>query len=212
MKNKKLNIALFICLMLFLSINSMAIGVNDSSLYVTKSEFDSEIAKINTKISNIEPTISNKIIDFYTANPLPYIARNNILIELDGSSNKYKISTNYLNTIETYPPTLLTNVNSWAAIINRTFAQNSFIVLVGTYPESNTSTHYAMARITHGGGVTNYNTNIYCGYGWSTAAIQGPTFFRYVTAGESLRVEVTYVNAVSVIPAGSWRLYICAIN
>ncbi|MDO5564871.1 MAG: hypothetical protein Q4F88_06560 [Eubacteriales bacterium] len=206
MKNKKINIVLFICLILFLSINSMAIGVNDSSLYITRAEFDTKIADINTKISTIEPTITAKVNDFYTANPLTYVAGTGITVELNTTNNRYNISLNLNNATQTFPSARLTVTTTTTQIFQYTFTQDAIAMFSCTLSPLNSTGTYANIRLITNRRTNGWFCNCHAGWGWATAAITGPSYMEYVKSGHMWTCDMTMVGAQSVVSVNSFQI------
>lgn len=92
MKNKKLNISLFLCILLFLSVKTFSVGVNDASSYITKSEFDVTISNLNGKIANLEASINSKITDYITKLPMNFEGGNRIELIHNNVNNKWTIN------------------------------------------------------------------------------------------------------------------------
>ncbi|MDO5564545.1 MAG: hypothetical protein Q4F88_04885 [Eubacteriales bacterium] len=92
MNNKKLNIFVFLSILLFLSINTFSIGVNDNASYITRAEFDTTITNINSKIISLESTIDNKIATYISSYPMNFEAGDNISLTLSPTTNKWVIA------------------------------------------------------------------------------------------------------------------------
>ncbi|MDO5564877.1 MAG: hypothetical protein Q4F88_06590 [Eubacteriales bacterium] len=128
MKNKKINIFLFICLTIFLAINSMAIGVNDSTNYVSKSEFNTALNAINTRISEIDIIIEQKINDYFSNITPMYEAGTGINLTKNVQNNKWTMSVAQLTTsVISGPGNAIVTTSNYQDVISTTLTHNSLV-------------------------------------------------------------------------------------
>ncbi|MDO5564441.1 MAG: hypothetical protein Q4F88_04350 [Eubacteriales bacterium] len=125
MKNKKFNIFVFLSIIYCMSVTTFSIGVNDTSNYVTRSEFNTTISNINSRISTIDSEIEHKITNYFATNTLPYEGSDSIDLILNQQNGKYTIKQKHTfafvsnmsaTATTTTPGRLWTNNNTYQVI------------------------------------------------------------------------------------------------
>ncbi|MDO5564915.1 MAG: hypothetical protein Q4F88_06785 [Eubacteriales bacterium] len=123
MKNKKVNIVLLVfSLLLLFSIKTLTIGVNDSTSFVSRQEFESRLNYLETELLALERSLPALIVDYFTSTPVMFEAGNKINITLNPHNNKY--------TISYYAPSVAVNLTT-----DNTSLWNT-IVLTGTVTDN----------------------------------------------------------------------------
>ncbi|MDO5564937.1 MAG: hypothetical protein Q4F88_06895, partial [Eubacteriales bacterium] len=73
-------------------INSFSIGVNDTTTYVTRADFDTKISTIELQLASIDQRIATSIVNYLTQNAPWFDGSSSIEITKNQTSNRYTLS------------------------------------------------------------------------------------------------------------------------
>ncbi|MDO5564899.1 MAG: hypothetical protein Q4F88_06700, partial [Eubacteriales bacterium] len=92
-------------------INSFSIGVNDTTTYVTRADFDTKISTIELQLASIDQKIAASIINYLTQNAPWFDGSATVNITKNQTSNRYTLITTapvYCGLVGSAPSSCLT--------------------------------------------------------------------------------------------------------